>query len=47
LVHSADVPVNIPKKELQPEALYKSCKPGDFKFETTAELHSEVEILSF
>jgi hypothetical protein len=31
-------------KELQPEALYRSCKPDDFKFETTAELEGSVEI---
>ena len=31
-------------KELPPEALYKSCKSDDFKFETTAELKTSVEI---
>lgn len=31
--------------ELQPEAHYKSCKPDDFKFETTADLVTTVEIL--
>lgn len=31
-------------KELLPEALYRSCKPDDFKFETTAELDVSVEI---
>lgn len=31
-------------KELQPEALYRSCKPDDFTFETTADLDSSVGI---
>lgn len=31
-------------KELPPEALYKNCKSDDFKFETTAELETSVDI---
>jgi lon-related putative ATP-dependent protease len=31
--------------ELQPNALYKSCKPDDFQFETTADLPVKAEIL--
>jgi lon-related putative ATP-dependent protease len=31
--------------ELAPEALYKSCQPDDFKFETTAEVDTSIEIL--
>jgi lon-related putative ATP-dependent protease len=31
-------------KELQPEALYRSCEPDDFKFGTTAELDSSLEM---
>jgi predicted ATPase with chaperone activity len=29
---------------LQPEALYRSCRPDDFTFATTAELDGSVEI---
>jgi hypothetical protein len=31
-------------KELQPDALYRSCRAEDFKFETTAELDTGIEI---
>jgi lon-related putative ATP-dependent protease len=31
-------------RELHPEALYKSCTPEEFTFETTAELETNVEI---
>jgi hypothetical protein len=35
----------IAMSELSPETLYKRCEPGDFTFETTAELKTaEVEI---